>query len=147
MVYLHMYFILHCKWHKQYYIWFKHFLTNKWGIKHMGLFVCSLQFLTSLLKPALTEFRKKYVAPIAPKNYFSFSKDIFNFIWSSFLILNCVQRYTFGYQEWFLFNTMSIWILDDLPSTLQNRGPRVTLLWSPHTCLYTVYYLYVWYIC
>lgn len=111
------------------------------------MFVCSLQFLTSLLKPALTEFRKKYVAPIETKNYFSFSKDIFNFIWSSFLILNCVQRYTFGYQEWFLFNTMSIWILDDLPSTLQNRGPLVTLLWSPHICLFTVYYLHVWYIC
>lgn len=108
------------------------------------MFVCSLQFLTSLLKPALTEFRKKYVAPIAPKNYFSFSKDIFNFIWSSFLILNCVQRYTFGYQEWFLFNTMSIWILDDLPSTLQNRGPRVTLLYGPRipVCTRCITYMY-----
>lgn len=108
------------------------------------MFVCSLQFLISLLKPALTEFWKKYVAPIATKNYFSFSKDIFNFIWSSFLILNCVQRYTFGYQEWFSFNTMSIWILDDLPSTLQNRSPRVTLLYGPRipVCTRCITYMY-----
>lgn len=69
----------------------------------------------------------------------------FHFTWGNFSILIRLLRYTFGYQNLFQLY-ISLWILNELLLPLQNHGHRATPTMVPHVCLYTVYYLHVWYI-